>query len=132
MDSRYVAGYFDGEGYIGLYWNKGCADDRYRSGFRTGSWIRAVGINNTYLPVIKSLYTTFGGSLRTLREAEGICKKQYAWTLGAGKEIKHFLDFLFPHLVEKKPQASVMLAVLAGKCPPEEAEIRLKELKHGK
>lgn len=130
MDMNYVAGYFDGEGFIGLYWNKGSKDVRYRSGRRGGCWIRAVGINNTYYNVLYDLREEFGGSLRTLREKQGTHKKIYSWTLGSMDGIQAFLDALLPWLREKRPQAETMLACLRGEVTYEDAQRILKDLKH--
>lgn len=126
---EYAAGYFDGEGTIGLYWNKGSKDPRYRSGKRGGCWVRTVSINNTYISVLGDFYSLFGGSLRIMREARGTHRQMYTWSVGSVEDIEHVLTYLLPHLREKRPQADVMLSFVRDQVDGEEASRRLKELK---
>ena len=130
MDNKYIAGYFDGEGSIGLYRSLGSTDPRYLSGRKSPSWVRTVGISNTYLPTLRELYSEFGGSLRILKETDGHKKRIYSWTIGSKDSIARFLSKIVPHLREKGPQAQLMLSIIAGKVDEFEAAIKLKELKH--
>jgi hypothetical protein len=129
MDISYIAGYFDGEGTIGLYWTKGAKDPRYRSGFKNGSWIRSVSVVNTYTKVLNELQETFGGKVRKMRDSNLTQKECFQWTIGAKQDIQKFLTAILPKLREKQPQAKIMLDFIENKISGTEASKRLKEMK---
>lgn len=131
ISTGYMAGYFDGEGCIGIYRNKGSACSRYKSGHKPASWVRHVGITNTYWPLLNKFKKLFGGRLYELKGA-GRNKPCYSWILGAKDEIVNFLGFLYPCLVEKKEQALVMIAECRGKESTWRAAVNLKTLKEEK
>jgi hypothetical protein len=129
MDKSYLAGYFDGEGTIGVYRSKGCKDPRYKSGYKSGSWVRTVAVINTFRGVLEELHKTFGGTLRKSRNSSLTKKQCYQWTIGSKDDIRDFLDTILPYLREKREQALVMLDFVDDKISGEEAERKLKRLK---
>jgi hypothetical protein len=124
----YIAGYFDGEGSIGIYQTRGSRDSRYKSGFKTPSWVRSVNIVNTYTPVLKWCQKTFGGRLNQIVKDKKY-KPCYQWSLGAKADIQRFLEFIYPHLREKRVQALVMLYEVKGTKDTWLAAQQLKNLK---
>lgn len=80
----YIAGYFDGEGSIGIYWGKGKKDKK-------GSWRHIVTISNTYLPILSFLHSRFGGALRVGKKKTKRRRCVYVWALTSWKEIREFL-----------------------------------------
>jgi hypothetical protein len=128
LSTGYIAGYFDGEGCIGIYRNRGSKDSRYKSGFKTPCWIRSVSIVNTHLPTLIKLRDMFGGGFRRIVKDEKY-KPCYQWTLGAKHEIGNFLNFIYPSLQEKKPQAKLMIEECLGKRRTWSVAKKLKSLK---
>lgn len=126
----YIAGLFDGEGCIGLYLNKGSKCSRYKSGYKTASWIRSVSINITYKPVLDAISAVFGGRVRLHRVAKtSKYKHLYSWQLGSKYNIECFLTTLLPYMREKHQQALVMLKEVAGNIDTLEASLVLKQMK---
>lgn len=95
----YIAGFFDGEGSIGLY--------RYHSGkhsLRT-QLVQNKSTNSTAL--FKELKERFGGCYSEQRSASG--RTKYNWQLH-GKHASKFLKKILPHLILKRQQASLVVA----------------------
>lgn len=124
----YIAGYFDGEGSIGIYRNRGSKDSRYKSGHKTPCWIRSVSIVNTYLPIIIKLRDMFGGRFNQIVKDKKY-KPCYQWSLGAKHDIGNFLNVLYPLLIEKKPQAKLMIDECLGRRKTFAVAKKLKALK---
>lgn len=124
----YIAGYFDGEGTIGLYRNKGSKCNRYRSGFKPPSWIRVVSIVNTYKIIFDELKLNYGGRISKKKlTSKKIC---YEWIIGAKKDILFFLNDILPFLREKKQQAILMIKACKDEIDNNFVEKELKRLKH--
>lgn len=128
-DIRYLAGFFDAEGCIGIYRQKGSPNPRYKSGFKSPCWIRVVAVTNTYYPVLQSYKTRFGGWIHELKNAARN-KKCWAWTISSKSDIDFCLNTLLPDLSEKKPQAKLMLSAINNAALEQGIAIRLKEAKH--
>lgn len=126
--TRYLAGYFDGEGCIGIYRNSGSADARYRSGKRPIGWVRSVAVNACHKPILDALASRFGGKVRRQRAKTGN-KTLWTWAIGSRTAIEVFLSVVRPHLWEKQAQAELMLMELRGAVETEVAEAELKVLK---
>lgn len=98
---EYVAGYFDGEGYIGVH----------KATNKNGSisYGTVVTVTNSYLPMITELQQQFGGRVWT-RVATEKHRTTFVWEI-TGKYARAFLATLLPHLNEKKPQAELALSL---------------------
>ena len=84
---RYLAGFFDGEGSVGLAGNSLC--------------IRVV---NSYRPVLERFQEAFGGTVGVHRRGDEKARMTHVWRLyGAGAA--EALGELLPHLQEKRAQA---------------------------
>lgn len=129
MTRQYVAGLFDGEGSIGIYKTKGSKDPRYKSGFKTASWVRFVSVTNTYKPVLEMLKEQYGGRIHQIRKADGHYKNCYQWILGSKIAISDFLNDIYQELYEKRRQAVIMINECTGWTETEDAARELKELK---
>jgi hypothetical protein len=135
LSLEYVAGFFDGEGSIGMYRNKGSKCSRYKSGYKSPCWIRSVHITNSYLPVLEQLQQQFGGSLHIVKhqtepKVTGN-KDTWNWGFGAKQDILAFLLLIRPFLIEKAEQADLMIQECRGAPREESVSIaqKLKELK---
>src|SRR3990172_4259095 len=115
IGKEYIAGFFDGDGCIGIYRNKGCKDSTYKSGFRKPCWTRVVNLSNSYKPLLIDVQEIYGGRIRLVKKGLGQrypgrkCKDVYEWTIGSKSDIIHFLEDISPFLREKKSQALIML-----------------------
>lgn len=126
---EYFAGHFDGEGCIGLYWNKGAPDMRYRSGKRPGCWVRRVSVSACYRPILDEYADRFGGTVRRMRAASGNRRTKWEWAVQSMDEIEEILEALEPSLHEKREQAQLMLAAIREEEDHHEVAQRLHQLK---
>lgn len=103
MNLQYVAGLFDGEGYVRISrWEK-----------PNSSHIRyalVVGINMTYRPIIEMLHADFGGGLHShrydLRNPKQRCG--FCWNVGS-QLAASFLRKIQPFTIVKKDQVDFAL-----------------------
>jgi len=100
LTAAYMAGYIDGEGYLGIM-----KSNRHPT-----------TVAPTYMPVIKVTSTdesiiiwfkeSFGGHMDK-RVFVGNSKDAYTWTL-TGQKLKRFIEKVYPYLKLKKPQADLL------------------------
>lgn len=88
----YMAGFFDGEGYVGIGYN-GRAEVR---------------IVNSYLPILEEFKTKYGGSIYTRKKTKERHKTYYDWILIGKKELVTFFDDISPFLREKKSKIATV------------------------
>lgn len=98
MDIRYVAGLFDGEGYIRIATFK-------QSKLHTRMQLFG-GIGMTYLPVIQQLQERFGGSVQCNDHSRrnAAHRPQHFWLVSSVKAA-NFLKSVVPHLIVKREEA---------------------------
>src|SRR6185437_16238748 len=103
MNDAYVAGLFDGEGWVRIAtWHKPNSDHiRYQV---------IAGIGMTYHPVIKRLKEEYGGSIHEnrhdLRNENN--RIQFSWHI-ASQKAKVFFNRIYPHLIVKRDQVKLAL-----------------------
>lgn len=85
----YTAGFFDGEGYIGL-------------GFRGRLEIRVVNTNKDVLELFQKWW---GGNIYT-RKPQKNRKISYDWILLENEKVAKFIESIYPYLVVKKNQVN--------------------------
>jgi hypothetical protein len=100
LDIRYVAGLFDGEGWVR-------ADPFIPKGRDWPRYQLVVGIGMTHRPIIEALYAEFGGMCSSY---DGYAKRtpgaRTIWRWGAASLIAYdFLRAVEPHLLVKRDQA---------------------------
>jgi len=83
-DKSYFAGFFDGEGYVGLSKSKRLE----------------VRICNTFLPVLEELKKNYCGNIYQRKQIPGR-KTTYDWILINKKEVLIFLNDILPFCKEK-------------------------------
>ena|SRR3990167_10228679 len=93
MDIRYIAGFFDGEGYVGF-------------GFRMRPEVRIV---HTYLPVLEQLKELYGGGIYPRKKTPVRHKIAYDWVLVDSQKVYKFLSDIRPYLLEKKERVELVL-----------------------
>lgn len=93
IDIRYIAGFFDGEGYVGV----------------KGGNNLSVTLTNNHKGILESIQRKFYGVL-TAPRLYGVKLGKEAWVLSFyGKHAKLFLEAVCPYLVVKKDQARLAL-----------------------
>jgi hypothetical protein len=101
----YIAGLFDGEGYVGVHYNLRSHPERTNfghEGFGCG-----LSITNRNLDCLKFVQRHFEGHINTNKKTG--C---YKWNLTGAKNITIFLNMLMPYLIVKKHQAYLTLGYL--------------------
>lgn len=92
----YIAGFFDGEGCIGIS----------KSG-KSGQMILRTSLVNTNDIVLRVIQATYGGSIH-VQQHQSNWKPAYNWSV-AGRQAREFLKDIGPFLVMKRPQYEVAL-----------------------
>lgn len=98
----YLAGFFDGEGCIGIA-SKACKPDS-KSG---PSYVLNVQVTQIETFVLEEYKRQFGGSICTFRnfpEHKSRCKPYSKWHV-ASTNAYNFLLVIYPYLQQKRPQA---------------------------
>lgn len=101
LTAAYLAGLIDGEGYLGIQKNK---KEQNVGGY---GYIGVIKICMTDKALIKWLKDSFGGYFHE-RKGKGNRQDSYDWTLRNERNIKPFLDKVYPYLKVKKKQADIL------------------------
>jgi len=99
LTAAYIAGFIDGEGYLGLKHDRGCGGSQYMS---------ILKITNTKKEIIDWFYQSFGGWTDIKRRKNPKHREAYTWIM-AGKKLEPFLRKVYPYLKLKKRQAEILL-----------------------
>lgn len=98
LSIEYVAGLFDGEGWLTAQASRGAGLAR----------VPACGITMTYGPIVQALREQFGGSVSAQPRPPN--KTPHCWRL-RGKSAQRFIALIEPYLIVRKADAAVVLAV---------------------
>lgn len=105
LTPEYVAGLFDGEGYVGVSYNP-----------VRDTWKFTVNITNNYLPVLEEVKATYGGRLQPPRHADDGRAGKSAWTWHAySSTAKNFLESIKPYSIVKQEQIQIALQYPLGR-----------------
>lgn len=96
LTASYLAGYIDGEGYLGIIPN-----------YKKASYTAKLKIASVDKEIIDWLKNSYGGNVWK-REFDNNCKDAYTWTL-EGKKLLPFLEKVKPYLKLKKIQAELLI-----------------------
>jgi hypothetical protein len=98
---EYLAGFVDGEGYVGLA--------RIRRRNRSPEYCLRVSIYNTDLAVLREIQRSAGGSMSAVGQRRPAWKTSYAliWTNAAAAEV---IRKMSPFLLVKSEQSTALLA----------------------
>lgn len=99
LSAAYIAGFFDGEGCIGIYKNG-----------KQSHHLRIQLVQNKSAKVTEAfilLQAHFGGSFKGHNSPNG--RQRYNWQLNSDKAVA-FLQMILPHLIIKRQQAEFALA----------------------
>lgn len=103
IDKRWLAGFIDGEGTIGLRRRK---DARLRKGYGIDPY---VSITNTNLNVLKEIQKTFGGSIGVTHDKIGNHRKVYRLRILSHEDILKILEDIKPHLLLKSRLSELVI-----------------------
>jgi len=134
MTYAYIAGFFDGEGSIGIYKNK------------KNNFVLIVSTANTNFDILIKMKKIFGGYISlSKKKIKYSYKDQWHWVIHDRNVLKNFLEKILPYSTVKRQQIEYGLKYLElttnfpGKCiSSEEQKIReffadkLREMKHSK
>jgi len=110
VDLSYIAGFFDGEGSIGVY-------HHVNRGVQTGFHLRVqLRQNKTDLSsrLFDELVARYGGCISAFSTRSG--KVGLSWQIGSSKAVR-FLREIEPHLILKKDQARLAVSWQEGRIP---------------
>ena len=104
LSTEYLAGLFDGEGYITISHmvskKPGSIHERYQL---------IVGISMTHKPLIEMLHKQLGGTFHAShKRAKPTHRTLFSWILGS-KVAARFLESVLPYSVVKKPEAELAI-----------------------
>lgn len=117
MTNEYCAGFFDGEGCVGIRANK------------TGCTFLCVTINNTNREVLELFLKQFGGLFYNYRKATDKWKEAYMWRIH-GIGAKKFLDLIYPHVIVKKQQVKLALEYFEFSQKPKEERCTKRKIEN--
>jgi len=101
-DLIYIAGLFDGEGSISLFWQKRPDVARVRT-------VRAsISIGNTDRSIIEYLHQCLGGNFHSVKRSNPNWKPVYLWTASTNQAVE-IIKELLPYLRIKKKQAELLI-----------------------
>jgi hypothetical protein len=101
----YFAGFFDGEGYIGIAQRKGKISPRYQLD---------IGITSTNLWILQELKFKFGGSICKQGKTTLTRHQAWAWRLFSNQACA-FLKMILPSLRLKRNQAELAIKFQSNK-----------------
>lgn len=107
LDIRYVAGVFDGEGWITVCRTKLGGYRQYSADYVRYQLV--VGVGNTHRPLVDRLHAQFGGSYSVSHVAKRkmpLARTNYTWTL-ASQPAADFLSYILPHMLVKAEEAAL-------------------------
>lgn len=122
--AAYIAGFVDGEGYIGII-----SDERRTNHRRTTSYTCVLKIANTNKEIIDWFHRSYGGTIHD-REMKENQKHAYCWTL-AGPKLVPFLEKIHPYLKIKKQQAEIVKRLRKTVTPSSYEHIKRKSKNGG-
>jgi len=99
LSDVYVAGLFDGEGYIGIKNFKGKTHLRYR-----------LAIANQHKGVLELIKKRFGGNIYK-KDNKIEC---WQWEINNKQEAINFLEKIIPHLIIKRDKAEDSIKLIGG------------------
>ena len=109
LDIRYVAGLFDGEGWITIVKQRLGGYRQYHSDYVRYQLVAGIGM--THRPIIHILHRQFGGGFTINASAKAKQPKSrtgYQWKTSSGAAAE-FLSLIYPHMVVKKEEAEIAI-----------------------
>ncbi len=115
----YIAGFFDGEGYIGA--EKDRKNDKI---------LLRTFIGNTNLEILKRIKSIFKGNIHIQYETTKIFKKAWIWRISDRANLRIFLETILPYSTVKRSQIIESLNYLKNTTHTQGKGISLEERKY--
>lgn len=106
MTPEYLAGFFDGEGWIGI-----------AIGSRDGECMLRMTVTNTNLEFLKRVHAIYGGRLSVQLRQQSKWK-DYCCIHWSHRAAARLLEQIGPYLILKRPQLTLALELIAMKALP--------------
>lgn len=124
--AAYAAGILDGEGSVSI-----AKDNNLRKTFSLGNAIYYphITVTNTNLEVLEWFCELFGGAV-IVHTKEGIenRKQSWRWEIRKASVVESFIRVVFPYLIIKRKQATILLNFLNDYENKEQHFIEIREL----
>ena len=104
ISTEYVAGFFDGEGTVGIYLQK----SKYA--------VLTVGISNTNKHILELIKVKYGGNIYERKIADKGRKRVFQWKLGTIASMFAFLLDIASYVVVKKDAVDLALEYIEKYC----------------
>jgi hypothetical protein len=111
ITAEYAAGFFDGEGSVGI-WIRG-GNTRHGKPRKEGYHPRA-SMANTYRPVLEAFQERWGGRIEQVPSTKPQHRDRFYWRLNVRNDLAQFLEDVMPHLQEKQERAVNVWMACAG------------------
>lgn len=99
LDTKYVAGFFDGDGSVGVYVDR--HKGKGRSANDMDKYHLRVNVCNQNKPLLLKFMELWGGNVNRQSRA-------YVWAIGANRALK-FLKDILPYVVNKRDQVELAI-----------------------
>lgn len=93
----YMAGFFDGEGCMGVYWDK-IKNNKKR-------YYPMIKLTNNNKSILKEFEDRFEGGIYKHHTS----RQCWDWVIKGGKKTTYFLEIMTPYLRQKKEQAETLM-----------------------
>jgi hypothetical protein len=103
---RYLAGFMDGEGYLGIMKMKNPSGYHYAP---------AIKIAQTSEPLLKELALKLGGHIGYRVHKHPNQSPSWTWDNKTWVQVEKVLDYVYPYLIIKRPQADILKEFLSTK-----------------
>jgi len=111
LSLTYIAGFIDGEGYIGIV-------GRESHGVKKAGLRPYITIGNNYLPILQKIQQRFPeGLLQKKKWGLKATQEHYTLTFYTISSVRKVLTAIEPYLVEKRPRAKIVLGWILRRHP---------------
>jgi hypothetical protein len=109
-DYAWMAGFIDGEGYIGMKKGYTVNDHKYHSWSKEGwYWVTpTINVCNTDYQSLKKIGNAIGANVNKRKKTNTNLKSLYTVECSSREKIKRFLPNIMPYLIVKKKQAELV------------------------
>jgi hypothetical protein len=111
MSWEYIAGFFDGEGHVGLGRQKRCGDGHFSRGSPRVTMVQGLERGRTLLEEIQAFLASRGINSVVQVHSEGSAheRRSYRLRITGFRGVTHFLLCVFPYLRIKKVEAQDLI-----------------------
>lgn len=105
ISDEYLAGFLDGEGYLGLMRRRGKTDYGERHGYYAAV---KTAQKEQDAKLIYAIHQQYGGYIQ-IKKANGTSQQAVCWETKGKLKVAEFLPKIIPYMIVKKEQAELLL-----------------------